>query len=125
MASMPTPPVVASVTIEGASNNSTVLVLRHVAGDPIRTAFSPSGSGTISANDWADMEVRVNGAKVATTGDKPNDSPVSSGTAYDFIAGDTLELRLVTPAALQPSDVITIIYKPANEVITTTTVPQF
>ena len=102
--------LLASISIDGASDGSTMLVIRHEGGDPIGTAFT--------STDWADMEVRINGA-LATGTKTLNGGTITDSTTYDFTVGDTLELGL---APLQPGDVITIIYRPANQVITTVTV---
>jgi len=120
---LPSPILLVAIDIENATAGSTVLVIRHVTGDPITTAFTPSSSGAVSVNDWTDMEVRVNGAKIVATNVKLNGSTVSSSIIYDFIAGDVLELELVTPSALHPSDVIKIIYRPASEELATAEVP--
>jgi len=117
------PSIVASLDIEGATKNSTVLVINHKSGASVTSAFTPSSSGAISVNDWTDMEVRVNGAKIVAKNVKLNGSTVSSGIIYDFIAGDVLEIELVTPAALHPGDVVKIMYRPATEELATAEVP--
>ena len=116
----PEPSLAASIDVGGASDGNTVLVLQHVGGNPIGTAFVPSASGTITENDWADMEVRVNGEKVVTTSGILNGSTVLSGVTYGFVFGDTLTLGLST--ALHSGDVVTVVYRPTGQVIKTVTV---
>jgi flagellin-like protein len=122
----PTSPLATSITIGGATASSTTLTITHAGGDQIKTAFYANSSSQysyIAANNWANMEVRVNGANVATVdnGATLNNAHLTPSTSYDFSVGNILVLPFATPLA--PGDVITVIYTPANQILATVTVP--
>jgi len=102
MMSTPTPPLIATISIRNATAGSTELTIEHAGGDPIRDAYTDG--------NWTNMEVRVNGAT----------TPAPSGTG-DFSVGDSLTITVAT--ALSSSDVITVIYTPANQQLASVTVP--
>jgi flagellin-like protein len=123
-----TPPLNASISISNAVSGSTTLIISHTGGDPIRNAFNPSYLGYIWTNNWVNMEVRVNGAKVLATSVTLNNTSVTLGLK-DFTTGDRLVLGvLYTPdgsatLSLHSGDVITVVYTPANQILVTVPVP--
>lgn len=113
----PTPPLIASITIENAIRGNTSITIYHTSGDPVRNAFRGT-AGVIAGDNWINLEIRVNGAKVTTTNATLNTVQVT--TTNDFVAGDRLVLTFTTP--LNSNDVITVIYRPTNQTISTVTV---
>jgi hypothetical protein len=118
----PTPPLTTSITIGGATAGSTTLTITHAGGDPIRTAFYENTDNRITADNWANMEVRINGAKVATASGATLDNLLlTPPSSHDFSVGDILVLPLTTP--LSSGDTINVIYTPAAQTLASVTVP--
>jgi len=100
----PTTPLSAVINIGGAVKDSETLVISHMSGDPIMAMLTS-------------MEVRING----TTQNLPD--ATLNGNAIgisDFTVGDRLVL---TVPALSSGDVIAVVYKPANQILASVTVP--
>jgi hypothetical protein len=121
---LPTPvaPLTTTISIVGATSGSTTLTITHAGGDPIRTAFYENTGSVITADNWANMEVRINGAKVITASGATLDNLLlTPPSSHDFSVGDILVLPLNT--SLSSGDVITVVYTPANQILLTVTVP--
>ena len=99
----PTPPLIASITIEnavlGMDDN---IIIWHTSGDPI-------------GNWQANLEIRLNANPLTGATIVPIDHT-------NFVVGDKLSVDVGT-TALASGDVITVIYKPANQELTRVTVP--
>lgn len=124
---VPEKPLSATISIDNAKKNKTALTIKHTGGDGIIGAFygKSNDNFAISPDNWNNMEVRINGAKVGT---KDNTTKLNGenvkGSLYDFKVGDVLYFELAVPAdKLSSGDVITIIYVPVNQVITEIKVP--
>ena len=120
----PTPPLTMTISIRNATRNSTKLTIEHTGGDPIRDAFCGKAvdDHIITTDNWINLEVRINGAKVATTENKTKfNNVLIDNNTYDFTVGNILLLEKIT--VLSSGDVITIIYKPNNQELIRVTVP--
>lgn len=114
-------PIAASISVSGAYKHSTTLTLEHTGGDPIRNAFveNSDDDNVITSENWINMEVRINGAKVTAMNCKLNRVGIPSSS--DFEVGDILVFNI--SEALSSGDEVTISYTPANQILASASVP--
>lgn len=124
---VPEKPLSVSISIDNAQKNKKALTIKHTGGDAITGAFygAANDNSGIAPDNWNNMEIRINGAKVGT---KDNTAKLNGGniqaSLYDFKVGDVLYFELAAPAdKLSSGDVITVIYTPVNQIITEIKVP--
>ncbi|MEM2878561.1 MAG: type IV pilin N-terminal domain-containing protein [Candidatus Hadarchaeales archaeon] len=106
--------ITANITIENAVNTSRGIIIKHMGGDTISNAFSGSTLNT------SVLEVRISSSTVTSTPAYTLNG--GSINVTQFKAGDILKAAFIGTQALSSGDVITIVYKPANQILTQETV---
>jgi hypothetical protein len=109
-------PLIAIISIDYATSGSTKLAIQHLGGDSISDAFCGTSNHNITADNWMNLEVRINGSSIATTGGKTKFNDVLIGAStYDFTVGDILLLEEIAP--LESGDVVMVIYRPTSQLL--------
>ncbi len=97
-------PVNVNLMLENASSGYENFTIYHMGGDNIKDA--------INGKSWNNLIVRVNGQNATIVSYNGDNNPQGMIT---LSAGDVLYVQAPKPLAF--GDVITIVYKPANQIL--------